>query len=88
MEIHFTFSISVFEQPKLKTVSHPSLPREVLFVRVALFYFSFCNFVIEMVMKLTLSSCKNSDIDISPYRKVFDLEYADDVLLNKDPCKF
>lgn len=41
-----------------------------------------------MVMEIVLSKCKNGDIYICPDKKLYDLEYADDVmLLSEDPKK-
>lgn len=40
-----------------------------------------------MFMKLVLSACENSDMNIWSDRQAFGLEYSDDVLLRGDPSK-
>lgn len=44
--------------------------------------------VIEMIVLIALSPCENSDINTRLGRKLFGLEYAEDVMLtNEDPDK-
>lgn len=59
----------------LSAIFHPTLPREVAFVTVAPFTFAF-----------EFRHCRNRGIDICSHGKMFDLEYAHDVVsLREDP---
>lgn len=79
-EIRFTYAISACEQPRPSSCLQRPFTRELMFVMIRPLIFLF-SFVIEMIMKITLSSCENSDIDTCLDMNLCDLEYADDIML-------
>lgn len=69
----------------LTVILHSNSPREVAFIRVALYHIFFLT-AIEMIMEIPQTSFENSDIDIYSDRNQSDLEYADViVLLSENP---
>lgn len=67
----------------LTVIFHPSSPLDVVPPGIAPTHLVF-NF--HLIIKITISSCGNSDIDVCSDRKPSDLEYVDSVLLlNGDP---
>lgn len=69
----------------LSAIFKPNSPRKVVLVGAALFHFSFLT-ITKMVTKISLTSHKNSRIDVYVDKKLPDLEYADDdVLLDENP---
>lgn len=62
-------------------IFHGNISWQVVFVTAAPIH-SFSSFGIEITTKIALSICENSGIDMCSDKKVPDLGYVDDVLLD------